>query len=239
MRDALAFLTILPVGARPRPPGRAALVAFPVVGLLIGAAWAGVGWLGFLAFGPLPAAAVVLLADLLLTGGLHLDGLADAADGLASRKPREEAMGIMREGPMGPVGGAALVVAVLLRFSLLACLVRVGDLGGVVVAPVAGRAGMVWLLWRYPAASEGSLAAALHRAATAGAVILVLVLAGLPASALAGAGGAAVIGLAIALADASGRFWRRRLGGVVGDVVGAVGVTCETAALALLCVGRG
>jgi adenosylcobinamide-GDP ribazoletransferase len=214
-------------------------VAFPAVGLLIGGAWAGAGWLGSLAFGSVPAAAVVLLVDLVLTGGLHLDGLADAADGLASRRPREEAMAIMREGPMGPVGGATLVVAVLLRFSFLACLLRLGDLGGLAVAPVAGRAGMVWLLWRHPVASDASLASTLHRAATAGTVILVGAIAGLAAWVLAGPGGAGILGLAGVLAEASGWFWRRRLGGVVGDVVGAVGVTCETAAVAVLCAGRG
>jgi len=239
VREALAFLTILPVGARPGPPGRAALVAFPVVGLLIGGAWAGAGWLGSLAFGPVPAAAVVLLVDLVLTGGLHLDGLADAADGLASRRPRAEALAVMREGPMGPVGGATLVVVVLLRFGFLACLVRRGDLGGMAVAPVAGRVGMVWLLWRSPLASDASLAWALQRAATAGTMILVAAIAGLTAWALAGPVGAGILALAGVLAEASGWFSRRRLGGVVGDVVGAAGIACETAAVAVLCGGRG
>ena len=228
MREALAFLTILPVGARPGPPGRAALVAFPVVGLLIGGAWAGAGWLGSLAFGPVPAAAVVLLVDLVLTGGLHLDGLADAADGLASRRPRAEALAVMREGPMGPVG-----------VGFLACLVRRGDLGGMAVAPVAGRVGMVWLLWRSPLASDASLAWALQRAATAGTMILVAAIAGLTAWALAGPVGAGILALAGVLAEASGWFSRRRLGGVVGDVVGAAGIACETAAVAVLCGGRG
>ena len=85
MRDALAFLTILPVGARGAPPARRSLLAFPLVGLVVGVVWAlaayGASWL----WGPWPAAAVVVVADLALTGGLHLDAVADVADGWASR----------------------------------------------------------------------------------------------------------------------------------------------------------
>ena len=117
MRDALAFLTILPVGARDRPPGRRSLLAFPLVGLAVGVVWAlaayGASWL----WGPWPAAAVVILADLALTGGLHLDAVADVADGWASRLPTQRALEVMRDPAIGAVGAASLGAVLLARHS--------------------------------------------------------------------------------------------------------------------------
>src|SRR6266566_4636734 len=122
MRDALAFLTILPVGARDRPPGRRSLLAFPLVGLAVGAVWAlaayGASWL----WGPWPAAAVVVLADLALTGALHLDAVADVADRWASRLPAERAVEVMRDPAIGAVGTASVGVALILRWSFIAVL---------------------------------------------------------------------------------------------------------------------
>src|SRR4030088_432441 len=106
MRDALAFLTVLPVGARDRPPGRRSLLAFPLVGLVVGAIWALAAYGASRLWGPWPAAAGVVLA---LPGGLHLDAVADVADGWASRLPAQRALEVMRDPAIGAVGAASLV----------------------------------------------------------------------------------------------------------------------------------
>src|SRR5256884_6884749 len=122
MRDALAFLTVLPVGARDRPPGRRSLLAFPLVGLVLGAVWALTAWGATRLWGPLVAAAAVGLVDLGLTGGLHLDAVADLADGWASRRPPEEALAGMRDPALRAVGASVLFATLPGRGSLVALL---------------------------------------------------------------------------------------------------------------------
>lgn len=246
MLDAIRFLTVLPRTRRGRTgaPGPGSLVAFPLVGLLVGAFWwaaaAGAHWLwGSAAV----AAALVLVVDALLTGGLHLDALADVTDGAASRRPREEAIAIMRQPAVGALGAAALVLVVLLRWAWLAALVPASPM--LIAAPVAGRLAMVVLMWRAPPADDGSLAAAFGRPSPT--QVVAASIAAVACAAIAGfvpPGGGPVAGLA-ALAAAVGlslgyaRWWRRRFGGLVGDGVGACGLVAETAALAVLALFMG
>ena len=117
MRKALAFLT--PFGGATTPaPG--ALTWFPVVGAAIGLAVGGVWWLAARAW-PRPAAdAVVIVADVAFTGYLHLDGLADSADGLLPPLPRQRRLDVMADPALGAFGVASLVVVLVLRFGSLA-----------------------------------------------------------------------------------------------------------------------
>jgi cobalamin synthase len=150
--DALGFLTVLPVGRRDRPPSAPSVLAFPVVGLLVGALWAGVAWAGWRLWGPLPAAAIVVLADAAVTGAIHLDAVADVADGWASRKPPAAALEVIRDPRVGAVGAAVLVATMLCRWSLLAVLAGQAEPAGrwwlLAVAPVCGRVAMAWVLRR-------------------------------------------------------------------------------------------
>ena len=107
MRAALSFLTVLPVGGRHAPPGRSALLAFPLAGLVLGAGWALAGWAGTTLWTPLVGAALVVALDLLVTGGLHADALADVADGVASRRRGAEALSVMRDPRVGAVGAVS------------------------------------------------------------------------------------------------------------------------------------
>ena len=250
MIDALAFLTILPVGPRTtsRPPGPRTLIAFPVVGLLVGAVWMGAGWAGFRLWGALAAAGVITLADAVLTGGLHLDAVADLADGWASRKAPEGALAVMRDPAIGAVGAAVLVASLLTRWSLLAVLVAQAAAGGhwglMLVAPVAGRAAMVWALGRSQppwAATAGGAPAGASRSLTdaflapgpwiLAAAALLAAAAGLSAG---GARGLGAILLGGFLAEVFARWSRHRFGRLPGDAVGAVGIAAEILALGLL-----
>ncbi len=234
MREALAFLTVLPVRAPGRAPGRAALLAFPLVGGVLGLAWAGVAWGASEAWGPLVGAAMVLGIDLLLTGGMHLDALGDVADGVASRKPREEALAVMRDPAIGAVGAAALVTALLMRFALVALLVSKGSPLSLASVPVAGRFAMLWFMSRTSATAGPSLARTLSSSATGPVALAGGITALLLGWILAGPPGAAAIAMAGMVAEAAARWTRRRFGGVTGDTVGATGFIAELAALALL-----
>ena len=233
MRAALAFLTAL---GRPAPPTAHALPWFPVVGaalgLVLGAGW----WLAAQVWPPLVAAALVVAADLALTGLLHLDGLADTADGLlAHALDRSRRLEIMAEPGVGAFGVGVTVVALLLRTAALA-----------VMAPAPLLLAALWSLSRtvmavavcaLPYARPRGLASSFLGASAAPVALG----GGVLAVALAASGGelAAVAALVAAIGAAVAMFSLslRRLGGFTGDVLGAAGVVAETTGL-LVAAGR-
>lgn len=235
MGGAVRFLTIIPVPGEHRPPTRAALVAFPIVGILIGLVWTSVAATDRLFPNTFMVAALILVADAVVTGALHLDGLADALDGLASRRPAEEAIAIMRQGPVGAVGALGLV---------LVCLVRLGALVGLlgfpqipwalVLPPAAGRAGMVLLLALVPARTDGSLAGAVARP-NGNVVVAVSLVSGLVAGVL-DLRCLVLLAAGYGVVVAFGAGWRHRFGDLSGDAAGACGLLVETVVLVGLAV---
>ncbi|MEX1163743.1 MAG: adenosylcobinamide-GDP ribazoletransferase, partial [Nitriliruptor sp.] len=153
MRAAFALLTILPVGAIRTAPGRSVLFAFPLVGLAIGAIWMGVGAGVGLWLGPLVGAAAVLTADAIVTGGLHLDGVADVGDVIGSRRRGAEALAVARDPRVGALGVVALVSVMLVRFSLIT----------VVLTSATGAADphLAWFLLAVPTVGRMAMVAAL------------------------------------------------------------------------------
>ena len=251
LRTALGLFTILPVRAAPeigRDDAARAVLWLPVVGLLLCVPAAAV----LLAVeagghsGPrrLLAAALAIGVLALLTGGLHLDGLADTADGLGSRRPGDEALAIMRRSDIGPFGVAALMFTVLVQITALAT-VAPGwpDAAALAVAVVTGRTAVVLATGPgSPAARPdgfGALVAGTTSARariTAGAALLAVTV--VTAAAVWG-GYPAVRGAVAVLAGlcAGGlvhRIARRRLGGMTGDVFGAVVEVCAAVALLAL-----
>lgn len=239
MGGALRFLTVLPVPGRHRPPGATELLAFPLVGAVVGGVWVAV--LAADGLLPVPAlAALVLVADALLTGGLHLDAIADVADGVASRRRGDAASAVMRDPNVGAGGALALVLVCLVRWSALlgfGGLARGGEALALLAAPVTGRLAMVLLLALLSSRPDGSLAAALARprggvvAGAAAIAAFVCVMAGRGGLA---AGSLAALGAGAAVAPAWAVWWRRRFGDLSGDGVGAGGLVAETVALLVL-----
>lgn len=229
MKAALAFLTPLPVGAG--TPDRSTLAWFPaagaLVGLAVGAVWWGAGeW-----WPPLVAAGLAVVADAVLTGALHLDGLADSADGLlAHHDSTERRRAVMTAPDVGAFGLTAVGLALLLRWAALASMEP--DIWLVVALWCASRTAMAFALARGPYVGAGLGTAFGPPTATVlpwlwlGAGVA----AGLGAVADGGQGlaAAAAVGLGAAAVVALGH---RRLHGVTGDVLGAAGVTGETLGL--------
>ncbi|MGH8887254.1 MAG: adenosylcobinamide-GDP ribazoletransferase [Egibacteraceae bacterium] len=238
MRDALRFLTTLPFKPAAGPPAPSSVRWFPLAGLVVGVTWALFFVTTNLYLGPFAAAAVVLIADGLLTGALHLDAFADVVDGVASRRPADEAIRIMREPQVGAVGAGGLVLACLLRASLLVLAARAPVT--LIAVPIAGRAAMALLLAQVDARADGSLAMAFRYSElrpTLEAIGLAVALVLTPALAWhnpAPFAGLASLGVALVATLGYGRWWRARFGGLTGDGVGACGFVAETLALVVL-----
>lgn len=233
----MSLFTVIPAGVSgvldDEVAGRAVLW-LPAAGLLTGGTGAGIllaaGGLNPTAPGRLLGAALAVAAAALLTGGLHLDGLADTADGLGSRRPAADALEIMRRSDIGPMGVGALVLALLIQVAAVAAIPRPPlAAAALVLAEVTGRVSVV-IATSSPAARPGGFGALVAgRATPAGRALTVAALAcAVTAAGLAFHGPAlAVRGLGATLAGLlAGRLLqhaaRRRLGGTTGDVFGAI-----------------
>jgi adenosylcobinamide-GDP ribazoletransferase len=257
LRDALGLFTILPVRADAeigRREAARAVLWLPVVGALLAVPAAGVLLAveagGHSAPRRLLAAALAIGVLALLTGGLHLDGLADTADGLGSRRPRDEALAIMRRSDIGPFGVAALLFTVLVQITALAT-VHPGwpGAGAVLLAAVTGRVAVVLATGPgSPAARPGGFGALVAAATTARARVAagaaVLVVATGTAAVVSGPAAALRAAVAVVAGLLAGELLRRlavrRLGGMTGDVFGAlIEVAAGMALLALALASPG
>jgi adenosylcobinamide-GDP ribazoletransferase len=230
---AVAFLTRLPVGrlvvvdaadlARSAP-------AFPLVGAGIGAAVGGIA-VGLVHVLPaLAAAGIALTAGALLTGGLHLDALADTADALTAG--RERALAIMREHTIGAYGAVALVLDLVVKTAALAGLAAHGDaLWPAIAAGALSRAAPAALGATLPAVREDGAGAAfagrISRIGAAAAVVIAVAV----ALAAGRVHGLELAGIAAAGTVVLGLFFLRWLGGITGDLLGAAAELVETLAL--------
>lgn len=245
-RTALSLFTVIPAGTGGElgeGDAARAVLWLPAVGLLLAipgaAVMAGIGATGDTALRRLLGAALALALLGLLTGGLHLDGLADTADGLGSRRPAAAALDIMRKSDVGPMGVATLVLVLLIQVAALAA-VPTANLAALsfLLSQVTARASVVLATASPPARPGGFGALVAGASTTRGRVLTVLLLAIAIAAAGVALGGwpLAVRGIAAAAAGLlAGTGMRllavRRLGGTTGDVFGAV---LEITALATL-----
>jgi adenosylcobinamide-GDP ribazoletransferase len=233
---ALTFLTVFPWPwsgeASPEDLGRS-LFWYPWVGAILGLLYWGAGVLLLRFFLPPAAAALLLILTVLLTRGLHLDGLADTVDGLGGGRTPEERLAIMKDSRLGAFGAVGLVLILLLKFALLQAVLSLAQAGSLVLFPLVGRWGLVLLAGLAPYARPGGglgqavtegASTPLIAGATASTFILSFLAGGLPGVVIFGLAGLAVWGLSW--------YFRRALGGITGDVYGAVCEILETLVLA-------
>jgi adenosylcobinamide-GDP ribazoletransferase len=247
---AVRFLSILPL---PGPPQRfetergtavsSRLIVgsgyFSLVGLLLGL----LSSLLLLLLAPLlphlAAAALLVVALVILTGGLHLDGLMDACDGLFGGRTRERRLEIMRDSRLGSFGVLAGICALLLKFAFFASLEAHALFIALLVVPSSARWAMVLALRIFPSARPTGLGATFHQTITPRRVALAGGIALLVALVMGHLAGLLVWAAATLLAIALGAWITRRIGGLTGDTYGAIVEVTEVVAFLLLVGLRG
>jgi adenosylcobinamide-GDP ribazoletransferase len=252
---ALSLLTRLPVRSRWDDgvlPGRA-MAAYPLVGALIGTLLAGLGWLLTAGIGrlqgviggagmglsPLVTAALVLAAWAAISGMLHLDGWADCCDALIAPLSRERRLEVMKDPRLGSFGGAGLILLLLVKLAALAEVLAptggrpLAALLPLLIIPVLGRWAVVIAAASFPLARPDGMGASFRRGLGRREIILATLTAAVACAVLGWRGPVlwAFAGLALL---GMGRLATARLGGLTGDVYGAIVELTETVMLVMV-----
>lgn len=232
---AFTFLTRIPLPRRLKTvdvtdirPGqfRSAVVWFGAVGFLLGAVLAGSDYIMTVIVGiEAPVATAIQLALLfLLTGGLHVDGLADTADGFLSGRERSRILAIMKDSRVGSMGTSAVILVFILDYVLLAGTPIGLRTEALLTAPAVSRLAMVIAMYHaVHARAEGGLATPFLEASDLVSVVTGLLVTITLCSMTLGLSQSIVLcSVAAALARATTWYSTKRIGGITGDVLGAV-----------------
>ncbi len=224
---ALQFLTIIPVKIKDTSDSQIAqsMAYFPVIGLLLGLILTqGARFLYFLNFRE-PFVNIILVVSLvILTGGLHLDGLADTADAFLSRKNKDQMLKILRDSHIGVMGVLSIICILFLKISFLSSLAPSLRNISLLSACILSRWSLVFSMFLFPYAREEGKAKIFIRGmnlkifilATTAALILITVSWGLQ--------GLFILGIIAACAYLMNKFIKNKIGGITGDTLGA---SCE------------
>ncbi len=238
---ALQFLTIIPVKIKGIGKGSLAksLIYFPLIGLLLGIALAVVNnLLQNLSFPEFSINIILVVLLMILTGGIHLDGLADSADAFLSRKNEDEMLAIMRDSHIGVMGVLALISVVLLKIAFLSSIGISSKIAALILICVLSRWSMVFAIFLFPYARKEGKAKVFFE----GINLKIFVVAAIITSVLAFAAwkvkGLKVFTAVSIKSYTIQRFVNNKINGITGDTLGALCELNEAAALLLIIILR-
>ena len=235
---SLQFLTALPLG-RPRPfDPKGIIVHFPLAGLAVGLLLALVDHAAARLWPPLVVAALDVALLAAVTGALHLDGLADMADGLYGRREKEKALAIMKDSRVGAMGLVAVVCVLLVKTAALAHVQHARFLA-LMVVPAYARSAMIIGMRALPYARGPEGTGSAFFETPIGAADFRFVVLPVMLSLFLGWRGLLLNLFFAAAVTALILLYRRRLGGITGDLLGAMVEIIEAALWAVLCTGGG
>ena len=237
---AWQFLTILPwrkseQEATPQLLGRS-MAYYPVIGLLLGFILWAAHWASSFFLPRALCDGLILLILVILTGALHLDGLADTLDGLAAGKAPEERLRIMKDHRVGTFGVVGLILVFGLKFLALHSLLT-QDVGkALIVALTLSRGSMVQLTYRAPyARREGGLGLPFKENLKKREMVIATVTS-LAVSFFVWRFWGALLWLVVGVSTRLFQsFFEKKIGGITGDILGAANETNEVLALILIC----
>ena len=220
---ALQFLTIIPMPFKKEPEMReiaSSLVFFPIVGLLIGLLLFLANWGLGAVFSPVITATLTLVLWVLISGAMHLDGLADSCDGLAG-STAEKRLEIMKDSHAGAFGVVGISLLLLVKFAVMVSLSG-WDWEALLLAPVFGSWAMVLSITAFPYARKNGVGQAFKQGATALKLVIASLITLAAAVLLVGWWGIVMMAVICLVTITIGSFFKSRLGGLTGDTYGAV-----------------
>ncbi len=232
LRNAMVFLTRVPVGLGSGGVNLAGAVPwFPVVGAMVGVAVGGVA-AGLLHVAPpFVAATLAVGVGVLATGAFHHDGLGDVADAFPGGTTRERRLEILKDSRLGTYGVVALVMIILLQVSALASLTPMQAFVAAIAAHTIGRSAAVALMGTMRATKDEGLGVAYLEGLSRSAALVGALLGPAMAAAIIGPWAGVLIAAAILAPISMGWWANNKIGGLVGDVLGATEQLAETAVL--------
>jgi len=239
---AFQFLTSIPVPgegqASPQDLGRSTGY-FPLVGLIIGLILAGLNWLCQLFLPPSLVSALLLIAVVIITGALHLDGLADTLDGIAGQKSTEERWQAMRDSRAGAFGIIGIVLLLLVKYVSLNSLPTPLMTPALVLMPTVSRWAMVYAIFVYPYARPSGLGQVFQQETnwpqfTLATIITLVVTAALVIPL--GFGALMIMFLIWLLTVVMAAYFKSRFSGLTGDNYGAIGEVAEVMVLVMVII---
>ena len=236
---ALQFLTIIPVRLKniKNKDLAGSIAFFPLIGLILGCILAGAITFGkYINFPDIGLSAIIVVLLAILTGGIHLDGLADLFDALGSRKNREEMLAIMRDSHIGSMGVIAIAGALILKTTLFLSLNAPLQIRPIILMCVISRWAMVFLMYRFPYARNEGKAKIYLEGMNMKIFMLATVFTLIVSFLAAQIQGLAVIGITAIVVYFSGKYLTKKLGGITGDVIGATSEITEILCLFIVCL---
>jgi len=236
---ALQFLTSIPVSLRREPaPGQLgrAVAYFPAVGLVIGIVLAALCWLLSFILSPEIVNILLVIALVIITGALHLDGFADTCDGVAGHKPVEERWKVMRDSRTGAFGVVGIVLLLLAKYISLDNVPLEIVLPVLVFMPVVSRWAMVYAIFAFPPARLEGLGASFKSGTRwpqfAIATIITFAVAAALFPLFSFLGFVLIAGIWI-IATLLSFYFKHKFAGLTGDTYGAINEISEVMALVL------
>jgi adenosylcobinamide-GDP ribazoletransferase len=221
----LKFLTRIPLPAKiafdENKFGKGVIFS-PVVGLIIGLILGGIFILVNLTGKQIIAVVAVVFAGIIITGGLHLDGLADTFDGIFSNQPKEKILKIMKDSRIGTNGTLALIMAVIFRISLLYSLSEQNIFAYLCITPVISRMTIAWTAGMASGTRKGSMAGALVKHTGYREIIIASVITVFLSIAFIRQSSLIVIPTVILFAMICVKYAEKKIGCITGDIIGAV-----------------